>query len=261
MTPLISLNHVEKSYQDGFRKHKIIHDLSLEVLNGEVFGFIGPNGAGKSTVINLLMGFIRPEGGTVRINGRVPALSSSREDIGYLPEDPRFYEHLTAEELLLFGGRSSGMTKAAAAEAIDPLLSRLELLHVKKKQLVTYSKGMKQRVGLGLAMIHDPGLYILDEPMSGLDPIGRNLLKNIILDLKARGKTIYFSSHILNDVETLCDRIGIINHGRMVFCGSIGSFAADGKSFEENFMDRVTADSARHKEPEQSGEDRSGYDG
>lgn len=245
MTPLISLIHVEKSYQDGFRRHKIIHDLSLDVFKGEVFGFIGPNGAGKSTVINLLMGFIRPGAGTIRINGVAPALSSSRENIGYLPEDPRFYEHLSAEELLLFGGRSSGMAKSRVREAIDPLLSRLELLHVKKKQLVTYSKGMKQRVGLGLAMIHDPQLYILDEPMSGLDPIGRNLLKNIILDLKARGKTIYFSSHILNDVETLCDRIGIINHGRMVFCGSVESFTTDGKSFEENFMDRVTADSTQ----------------
>jgi len=239
MTKLISLTHVGKSFQDGFKKRKVIHDLSLDVSKGEVFGFIGPNGAGKSTVINLLMGFIKPDSGDVKIDEKSPCDAFSRSNIGYLPEDPRFYENLTAEELLFFGGRSSGMTRSEIKQAMPPLLARLELIHVKKKQVRTYSKGMKQRMGLGLAMIHDPQLYILDEPMSGLDPIGRNLLKNIILDLKKRGKTIFFSTHILNDVETLCDRIGIINNGRMIFCGSMDKFATQEKSFENAFVDLV----------------------
>jgi ABC-2 type transport system ATP-binding protein len=239
MTKLISLTHVGKSYQNGFKKLKVIHDLSLEVSTGEVFGFIGPNGAGKSTVINLLMGFIKPDSGAVTIDKKSPWDALSRANIGYLPEDPRFYENLTAEELLFFAGRSSGMDKSKVKKVIDPLLSKLELTHVKNKQIKTYSKGMKQRMGLGLAMIHDPKLYILDEPMSGLDPIGRNLLKHIVLDLKKNGKTIFFSTHILNDVETLCDRIGIINKGIKVFCGPLNDFSTEEKNFEKAFIDLV----------------------
>ena len=239
MTKPISLTHIEKSYQDGFKKLEVLHDLSLEVSTGEVFGFIGPNGAGKSTVINLLMGFIKPDSGEVTIDEKSPRDAFSRTNIGYLPEDPRFYENLTAEELLFFAGRSSGMARPEIKKAIDPLLAKLELIHVKRKQVRTYSKGMKQRMGLGLAMIHDPKLYILDEPMSGLDPIGRNLLKNIILDLKKNGKTIFFSTHILNDVETLCDRIGIINKGIKVFCGPLDDFSTKEKNFEKTFIDLV----------------------
>lgn len=236
----ITFSHVGKSFKYGFKKRQVLHDFSLEICNGEVFGFIGPNGAGKSTVINLLMGFIKPEQGVVRINDTPPHDLYARQDIGYLAEEPRFYDHLTAEELLCFGGLASGIGKAHLRKAIDPLLSRLELSHVKKRPIYTYSKGMKQRMGLALAMIHDPQIYILDEPMSGLDPIGRNLLKNIILDLKQKGKTIFFSSHILNDVEILCDRIGIINNGRMLFCGHIHDFYKKEKGFEDTFVDLIT---------------------
>ena len=248
MRSLITLSHVEKSYRDGFTKRKIIHDLSLEIRKGEVFGFIGPNGAGKSTVINLLLGFISPERGVIRINGIRPYDPLSRQDIGYLPEDPRFYDNLTAEELLRFGGIASGMSKADVMAKIDPLLSRLELFHVKKQPVHTYSKGMKQRIGLALAMIHDPQIYILDEPMSGLDPLGRNLLKKIILDVKDEGKTIFFSSHILNDIEVLCDRIGIINRGRMLYCGHIHDFSNGEKSFEDTFVDLITNTTEVRKE-------------
>jgi len=239
MIKLISLTNIEKSFQDGFKKLKVIHDLSLDIYKGAVFGFIGPNGAGKSTVINLLMGFIKPDQGEVTIDEKSPCDAFSRTNIGYLPEDPRFYENLTAEELLFFGGLSSGMTKSEIKQTMDPLLVKLELIHVKKKQVKTYSKGMKQRIGLGLAMIHNPQIYIFDEPMSGLDPIGRNLLKNIILDLKDKGKTIFFSTHILNDVETLCDRIGIINKGKKVFWGPMEDFSTKGKDFEKRFIDLV----------------------
>jgi len=239
MISLITLSNVEKSYKDGFRRKKIIHDLSLDVLKGEVFGFIGPNGAGKSTVINLIMGFIKPESGSVRINGSTPYDPKARQDIGYLPEDPRFYDNLSARELLLFGAHASGVDREKAKKSVEPVLTRLDLLSVVEQRVNTYSKGMKQRMGLAMAMVHDPQIYILDEPMSGLDPIGRNLLKKIILDLKDKGKTVFFSTHILNDVEVLCDRIGILNKGRLLFCGRIDEFSSDENPFEEGFVEMI----------------------
>jgi ABC-2 type transport system ATP-binding protein len=239
MSNPISLSNVEKSFTTGFRRNKILHGISLTVSEGEVFGFIGPNGAGKSTLINLLMGFIRPDAGELKIHGVATDQPSARSKIGYLPEGPRFYEKLTAEELLLFGGRASGMSKERLLQTMDPLLDRLEILHAKNRPVATYSKGMKQRIGLALAMIHDPDTLILDEPMSGLDPVGRNLLKNIILDLKAKGKTIFFSTHILNDVEILCDRIGMIHLGRILYCGGIDDFLEDGHDLETCFVKRI----------------------
>ncbi len=236
----IHLHSVEKSFMQGFSCHKILHGISLSIHVGEVFGFIGPNGAGKSTLINSIMGFIQPESGEVLINGVAPSVPQSRKYIGYLPEGPRFYERLTAAELLLFGGRASGMSKAKVCEAMDLLLDKLEILNAKDRVIGTYSKGMKQRLGLALSLIHDPATLILDEPMSGLDPIGRNLLKNIILDLKARGKTIFFSTHILNDVETLCDRIGLIHQGRMLYCGDVKGFKENGMGFEDRFMQLIS---------------------
>jgi ABC-2 type transport system ATP-binding protein len=235
----IHLQAVEKSFAHGLKKRKVLHGISLSIKQGEVFGFIGPNGAGKSTLINAIMGFIRPDAGDLLIHGLSPQSPESRRSLGYLPEGPRFYEKLTAAELLYFGGRASGADKDRVRQAMDPLLDRLEILHVRNRPISTYSKGMKQRIGLALAMIHDPATLILDEPMSGLDPIGRNLLKNIILDLKARGKTIFFSTHILNDVEVLCDRIGMIHHGRMLYCGGIDGFLEKGQDLETCFVKRI----------------------
>ena len=235
----IQIDGIEKSFSHGLGKRKVLHNISLSIRQGEVFGFIGPNGAGKSTLINAIMGFIRADAGTVLVHGLPPQSPESRQSLGYLPEGPRFYEKLTAAELLVFGGRSSGVNKERIEKAIDPLLDRLEILHVKNRPIGTYSKGMKQRLGLALAMIHDPASLILDEPMSGLDPVGRNLLKNIILDLKAAGKTIFFSTHILNDVETLCDRIGMIHKGHILYCGDIDGFLAGGSDFEECFVKRI----------------------
>lgn len=232
----ITLKNVEKTFPFGLGRRKVLHGISMSIQDGEVFGFIGPNGAGKSTLINTIMGFIRPDAGEVLIHGMSPLQPESRRHIGYLPEGPRFYEKLTAAELLLFGGRSSGMTRSQVKQAIGPLLERLEILHVKDRPISTYSKGMKQRIGLALAMIHDPSTLILDEPMSGLDPIGRNLLKEIILDLKSRKKTIFFSTHILNDVETLCDRIGLIHKGQMLYNGSIQDFGSDDGDIEARFV-------------------------
>lgn len=235
----IQLHAVDKTFAHGLGKRKVLHGISLKVHEGEVFGFIGPNGAGKSTLINTIMGFIRADAGEVLIHGLSPRSPESRRNLGYLPEGPRFYEKLTAAEMLLFGGRASGVSKKQVQKTIDPLLDRLEILHVKNRPISTYSKGMKQRIGLALAMIHDPGTLVLDEPMSGLDPIGRNLLKNIILDLKSAGKTIFFSTHILNDVETMCDRIGMIHHGHILYCGKIEGFIEDSLDFEQCFVKRI----------------------
>lgn len=239
MADPIILTTIEKTFGLKFLRRKVLHSISLSISSGEVFGFIGPNGAGKSTLINTIMGFIQPESGEVLIHGLSPSVPESRQNIGYLPEGPRFYEKLTTAELLLFGGRASGMSKMQVKQVMAPLLDKLEIMHAKDRPIGTYSKGMKQRVGLALAMIHDPATLILDEPMSGLDPIGRNLLKNIILDLKARGKTIFFSTHILNDVETLCDRIGMIHQGRMLYCGDINGFREKDLGFEESFIKRI----------------------
>jgi len=244
----ILLKRIEKTFRHGLGRRKVLHGISLSVRPGEVFGFIGPNGAGKSTLINTLLGFIQPDLGEVSIHGLPPSSPRSRRNIGYLPEGPRFYEKLSASELLSFGGRASGMSRRAVRSAMDPLLDKLEILHVKNRPIGTYSKGMKQRIGLALALIHDPATLILDEPMSGLDPIGRNLLKNIILDLKAKGKTIFFSTHILNDVEVLCDRIGLIHQGRLIYCGGIAGFGDIGESFENRFMHLIQTSEGK-KEP------------
>jgi len=235
----IYLKNIEKSYPYKLRKRKILQHISLSVQQGEVFGFIGPNGAGKSTLINLLMGFIRPDKGVVQIHGLVPDDPKSRQQIGYLPEGPRFYDNLTPAELLIFGGNASGISKNKVRKMMDPLLSQLEILQVKNRPIHTFSKGMKQRLGLALAMIHDPDLLILDEPMSGLDPIGRTLMKNIILDLKTKGRTVFFSSHILNDVETLCNRIGIIHHGHILYCGTIDAFLNGSQNIEARFTEII----------------------
>jgi len=238
----IRIADLEKSYPDGFRrKNKILHRISLEVHPREVFGFIGPNGAGKSTTINLMMGFTRPDAGSIEIHGLSPDRPESRRSIGYLPEGPRFYEDLTAEELLAFAARSAGIPRDDFQNTVDPLLDMLSILHVKKRYISTYSKGMKQRMGLAMALIHDPRTLILDEPMSGLDPIGRNQLKNIILDQKARGKTVFFSSHILNDVETLCDRVAVIHKGRILFCGPTKDFLDSGGDLESKFVTMIKA--------------------
>ena len=232
----IEINNAQKSYPVGLRKRKILHGITLEIQRGEVFGFIGPNGAGKSTLINLLMGFTRLDSGMIHIHGLFPQDPAARQFIGYLPEGPRFYENLKAGELLRFGWKAAGMQQGGREATIDALLERLEILHVKNRPISTYSKGMKQRLGLAMALVHNPDTLVLDEPMSGLDPMGRNLLKNIILDLKQQGKTIFFSSHILNDVETLCDRIGVIHQGRVLYNGSTDTFGKKDESIEDAFV-------------------------
>jgi ABC-2 type transport system ATP-binding protein len=182
---------------------------------GEVFGFLGPNGAGKSTTIKLLMGLIFPSRGMASLFGRNVSSPEARQRVGYLPENPAFYDYLTAEEYLAFVGKQFGMPQDRLETRIEEVLQLLELRDARKRTIRGYSKGMVQRLGLAQVLVHDPDLYILDEPMSGLDPLGRALVKEVILDLRRKGKTVFFSTHITSDVETVCDRVGIILKGEL----------------------------------------------
>lgn len=189
--------------------------VSLEIEPGEVFGFLGPNGAGKSTTIKTLMGLIRPDSGEARIMGVDIKSPAARKYVGYLPENPAFYEYLTAEEYLVFVGATFEMIPSVIEERAEQVLKLLDLWDARKRPIRSYSKGMVQRLGLAQVLLHDPDVYILDEPMSGLDPVGRSLVKDIILDLKKKGKSVFFSTHITADVETICDRVAIITEGTL----------------------------------------------
>jgi len=185
-----------------------------------VFGLLGPNGAGKSTTIKLLMGIIFPTAGSARMLGKPVSDVSMHSDIGYLPEQPYFYDYLTAAEVLDYFARFHGFSAAERGERVQRMLKKVGLETAGKIQLRKYSKGMLQRVGLAQAILHDPKLVILDEPMSGLDPVGRREVRDIILELKNAGKTILFSTHILSDAEMLCDRVGVIAGGKLRGVGS-----------------------------------------
>lgn len=213
----IVFHHVHKTFTSSFPQKKVhaVSDLNLTIKAGEIFGIVGPNGAGKSTILKMLMGFIRPSSGKITVLDSSPADPKIRFKIGYLPENPYFYDHLSAEELMRFSAVTSGMNKEDTDKNIDRLLKIMGLEDARKRKLRSYSKGMTQRAGICFALIHDPELVILDEPMSGLDPIGRKLLVDLILGLKAEGRTVLFCSHILNDVERLCDRMAIMDHGRV----------------------------------------------
>jgi ABC-2 type transport system ATP-binding protein len=244
----IVIENLNKSYKKNNAKSvQILFDLNLTIEDGESFGFLGPNGAGKSTVIKILMNFIRANSGEIRINGKSNISPSTRYNIGYLPEQPLFYDHLTAYEILRFGGRLSDVPEDVLNERIDSLLERLLLTHAKNKPIRTYSKGMTQRVGLALAMIHNPDICILDEPMSGLDPMGRKLVTDFIMDMRREGKTVFFSSHILSDVNKLCDRVGILNRGNLLFCGPIEELKNVEGDIESSFVKIVENDNRNRK--------------
>ena len=198
-----------------------VRDLSFSVGAGEVFGFLGPNGAGKTTTMNVLLGFVNPSKGCARIFGADVRHPIARQRIGYLPELTYYYKFLSAEELLRFYARIFHLGKRETEQRIDAVLKLVELEHARKRLIKTYSKGMQQRVGLAQALINDPDLLILDEPTSGLDPIGRMKVREIIQRLKGEGKTVFFSSHELGEVETVCDRVAIIHQGELKVEGSV----------------------------------------
>jgi ABC-2 type transport system ATP-binding protein len=214
----IEIENLTKDYPFGFlhlKKKRSLEGLTMQVESGEVFGFLGPNGAGKSTTIKLLVGLIFPDAGMARILGRPITDIEMHRDIGYLPEQPYFYDYLTAAEVLDYFAQFHDLTAADRNERVARMLKKVGLETAQKIQLRKYSKGMLQRVGLAQAILHDPKVVILDEPMSGLDPIGRREVRDIILELKREGKTVLFSTHILSDAEMLCDRVGVIVGGKL----------------------------------------------
>ena len=228
-TPAIEIENLSKEYPHGFlnlKKKRSLENLSMHVEDGEVFGFLGPNGAGKSTTIKLLMRLIFPTSGTARILGKSIEDVSMHQKIGYLPEQPYFYDYLTASELLEYFARFHRLTAADRHERVQRMLKKVGLETAKKIQLRKYSKGMLQRVGLAQAILHDPQVVVLDEPMSGLDPVGRREVRDIILELKKQGRTVLFSTHILSDAETLCDRVGVIVGGKLRGVGAPGELVA-----------------------------------
>lgn len=229
MTPVIEIRNLSKTFR-GKRGVKVeaLRDLSLEIQSGEVFGFLGPNGSGKSTTIKTLMGLIRATSGEALILGRPSADPQARQNVGYLPENPAFYDYLCAEEYLALVGKIYGMDAVRLRQSSEAVLRRLDLWDARKRPMRGYSKGMVQRVGLAQVLLHDPQVCVLDEPMSGLDPLGRALVKELILELKAQGKSIFFSTHITSDVEEVCDRVGVIVQGRLQRVEAVSTIHREG---------------------------------
>lgn len=227
---VIEINNLTKDYEVGFLKKKRVRaldDLSLDVRRGEIFGFLGPNGAGKTTTLKLLMRLIYPTSGSARILGHSIADVSTRARIGYLPENPYFYDYLSGRELLEYTAALFGIPSSEAAVRNNDLLGQVGLdTDRANRQLRKYSKGMLQRIGIAQALVNDPEIVFMDEPMSGLDPIGRREVRDLLLSLRQQGKTIFFSSHILSDVEALCDRAAILTRGKLVRCGTVNELTA-----------------------------------
>ena len=215
---VIRCQDLTKSFHPGLGKKRVeaLRGLSMSVEEREVFGFLGPNGAGKTTTLKILTGLIFPSSGEATLFDKPAGHRDAKRCLGFLPEHPYFYDHLTGREMLEYAGRLFGLTRADARARCLKLLERVGLSHAADQALRGYSKGMLQRVGIAQALINDPPLVILDEPMSGLDPVGRKDVRDLILELRAEKRTVFFSTHILSDVEVVCDRIAIIHQGKMV---------------------------------------------
>jgi ABC-2 type transport system ATP-binding protein len=225
MSPIIEINGLTKDYEKGFWKKKKIRaleDLTLEVEAGQIFGFLGGNGAGKTTTIKLLMSIIFPTAGSARILGKDIGDVSMRQQIGYCPESPYFYDYLKPTELMDYFGQIFGLDSPTRKKRTEELLVRVGLERKDwKRQLRKFSKGMLQRVGLAQSLINDPEIVFLDEPMSGLDPVGRRQVRELIGELRNEGKTVFMSSHILTDIEALCDNVAILRSGKLVETGNL----------------------------------------
>lgn len=244
----IVIDSLYKKYKPGLFKKPVqaVSGLSLKVPTGTVYGLVGPNGAGKSTAIRMLLNLIRPDSGEVRIDAQPITEGEFLQQIGYLPENPYLYEHLSLRELLRFAGHACGMPAEKIEARIDTLTRETGIAHALKRRLRTFSKGMRQRAGLCFALLHDPQLVILDEPMSGLDPLGRKMVCELILELKQQGKTVFFCSHILSDTERLCDRIAILHQGSLVRefeADDLRAFRNKERSLEAEFVAAVGGES------------------
>src|SRR5579862_8839913 len=227
--PAIEILGLTNDYPVGFwrkRMRRSLDSLSLTVEEGEVFGFLGPNGAGKTTTLKLLMGLIFPTSGTARVRGRSIDDVAMHREIGYLPEQPYFYDYLSARELLSYYARFHGFPAAERRLRVDQSLERVGLTQAANVQLHKFSKGMLQREGIAQAILHEPQVIFLDEPMSGLDPVGRREVRDIILELRRQGRTVFFSTHILSDAEMLCDRVAVLHQGKLQGVGAPGEIVS-----------------------------------
>jgi ABC-2 type transport system ATP-binding protein len=225
----IEILGLTKTYKVGFsrkREKVALRPLTLSVESGEIFGYLGPNGAGKTTTLKLLMGLIFPTGGSARILGKDWTDPAVKSQIGFLPEQPYFYDYLTARELLLYYGRLSGVPGKELSKRVEAALARVGLPDVGGVQLRKFSKGMLQRVGIAQAILHEPKVVFFDEPMSGLDPMGRREVRDLMEQLKAEGKTVFFSTHILSDAEALCDRVAVIHLGEVQAVGAVADLTS-----------------------------------
>jgi ABC-2 type transport system ATP-binding protein len=216
--PAISVRHLTKVFPIPFRRNRVVavRDLSLDVQPGQVYGLLGPNGSGKSTTMKIILGLVAPTSGTTQIFGRDSRCVESREDVGFLPENPYFYKYLTGEETLRFFGRLCGLNGAKLRDRAAELLNLVGLENARDRRLGGYSKGMLQRIGMAQALVQNPRLLVLDEPTAGVDPAGSREIRDLILDFKARGITVLLCSHLLGQVQEICDRIGILHEGVLV---------------------------------------------
>ncbi len=241
---IMVVEELKKTFKVGFSRKVVdaVRGVSFSVNRGEIFGFLGPNGAGKTTTMKMCMDLIRPTSGRIELFGHPPGAIDARMRIGYLPEQPYFYDYLKPGELVDFFGQLYGVPRALRHKRTDELLTLVGLDHARDRTLRKFSKGMLQRTGLAQALIGDPEMVVLDEPLSGLDPIGRKELKDIIVSLKRRGKTVFFSSHILADIELLCDRMAIVDKGLLKFFGATSEFVLQGQKEVEVVASNVSAE-------------------
>ncbi len=219
----VQVENLTKVFKTGFRKRPLVavRDLSFSVTAGEIYGLIGPNGCGKSTTMKVMLGLLKPTQGKTTIFGMDSEVVASRQDVGFLPENPYFYKHLTGRETLHFYGRLCGLTGSELRDRTEAMLKLTGMDHAATRRVGGYSKGMLQRIGLAQAIIHDPRLLILDEPTAGVDPVGSRQIRDLVLELRQRGITIVVTSHLLEQMQEVCDRIGIMSNGRMVSEGNL----------------------------------------
>jgi ABC-2 type transport system ATP-binding protein len=244
---IVKAEKVVQQFRQGFwmKKVEILHGVDLEVPEGSIYGFLGANGAGKTTLIHLLAGLRRPTSGRVTIGGAEATTVEARARIGYLPERPYFYEHLTGEGLLHYFGTLAGMSPARIRERIPVVLAQVGMSDARKLELKRYSKGMLQRIGIAQGIFHDPEVLILDEPMSGLDPLGRKEIRELILKEAGEGRTIFFSSHVIPDLEAICDRVALIKKGKIIGAGPIGDLLSKGNVHSEVIFTGIQDKAAR----------------
>ena len=257
MDEVLKIEDLHKSFKTGFvpRKKEILKGISLSVAGSEIFGYLGPNGAGKTTTLKCILGLIFPDRGKIEVFGQPHLASPAKEKIGYLPENPYFYDYLTAREFLKFYGQLFRLRKREKEEKISSLLELVGLEDAAELQLRKFSRGMLQRIGLAQALINDPSLVFLDEPLGGLDPLGRKEIRDIIVRIKEEGKTVFLCSHILQDIEMICDRVAVIVGGRILSQGSLQKLIS-----EEILFTEITLSGLKSQELEALGEQFSSRD-